>query len=64
MKRGRFLLAARQLHHATVLRRFRRHAASGISPVTKNFLQKRLSHKGCPFIGTEPFLDRFLGEGA
>ena len=30
----------------------------------KIFLQKRLSHKGYPLYGTEPFLDRFLGEGA
>src|SRR5262249_3605002 len=30
----------------------------------KIFLQKRLSHKGYPLYGTEPFLDRFLSEGA
>jgi hypothetical protein len=36
----------------------------GISSAPKIFLQKRLSHKGCPFLGQKPFLDRFLGEGA
>src|SRR5262245_63259047 len=33
-------------------------------PAPKNFLQKRLSHKGYPLYGTEPFLDKFLSEGA
>src|SRR5262249_41959748 len=33
-------------------------------PAPKIFLQKRLSHKGYPLYGTEPFLDRFLSEGA
>jgi len=37
--------------------------ASGISRHQKIFLQKRLSHKGYPLYGTEPFLDRFLSEG-
>jgi len=30
----------------------------------KIFLQKRFSHKGYPLYGTEPFLNRFLSEGA
>jgi hypothetical protein len=30
----------------------------------KIFLQKRLSHKGYPLYAAEPFLGRFLGEGA
>src|SRR5262245_54624291 len=33
-------------------------------PAPKSFLQKRPSHKGYPLYGTEPFLDRFLSEGA
>jgi len=37
-------------------------AASGISPGTKNFLQKRLSQKSYLLYGTEPFSDRFLSE--
>src|SRR5262249_44897978 len=40
-------------------------AASGISPGTKNFFAKAsFTEKPTPFIGTEPFLDRFLSEGA
>ena len=40
-------------------------ADSGISPRTKKFfLQKRLSQKSYPLYVTEPFLDRFLSEGA
>src|SRR5262249_36411247 len=35
-----------------------------LSPGTKNFLKKRLSHKGYPLYRTEPFLDGFLGEEA
>jgi len=38
--------------------------ARNLSLQQKIFLQKRLSHKGYPLYGTEPFLDRFLGEGA
>src|SRR5262249_10274860 len=33
-------------------------------PAPKNFFAKRLSHKGYPLYGTEPFLDRFLSKGA
>ena len=33
-------------------------------PHLKIFLQKRLPQKGYPLSGAEPFLDRFLGEGA
>jgi hypothetical protein len=29
----------------------------------KNFLQKRLSRKGCPFLGRKPFLATLLGKG-
>jgi len=40
-------------------------AASGISPGTKKFFCKNVFHtKAIPLCGTEPFLDRFLSEGA
>src|SRR5215472_5686164 len=39
-------------------------AASGISPGTKNFFCKKVFHTKATLYGTEPFLGRFLGEGA
>ena len=40
-------------------------AASGISPDIKIFFAKApFTEKPTPFRGTEPFLDRFLSEGA
>src|SRR5262249_464157 len=40
-------------------------AASGISSGTKKFFANNVFHtKATPFNGTEPFLDRFLSEGA
>ena len=40
-------------------------AASGISAGTKKFFCKSVFHtKAIPLIGTEPFLDKFLSEGA
>ena len=39
------------------------HAASGTSPDTKNFLAKASFTQRLPLYGTEPFLNRFLGEG-
>jgi hypothetical protein len=44
--------------------KFGRAARTESLPAPKIFLQKRFSHKGHPLYGTEPFLDRFLGEGA
>src|SRR5262245_50122267 len=49
----------RSLHRSLSARRGR-----NLSRHQKIFLQKRLSHKGYPLYGTEPFLDRFLSEGA
>ena len=38
--------------------------ANGISPGTKNFFAKTSFTQRLPLYGTEPFLDRFLSEGA
>src|SRR6516164_6483232 len=48
----------RSLHRSLGARRER-----NLSRHQKIFCKKRLSHKGYPLYGTEPFLDRFLSEG-
>ena len=49
---------------ATMTAAERKRRQRNLLPHLKIFLQKRLPQKGYPFLGQEPFLDTFLGEGA